>query len=88
MIVAFVLADVLLQHFVLRGRKSPIQEALAYVVDSLFGGMTHVFCIEAIVTEFIHYDFVSWEVVCDIIGIHAQICRKTRKKIVDSEKES
>ena len=38
-------------------------ELLPHIFDSLCRGVGHVFCIETIVAQFVHHDFVSGEVV-------------------------
>ena len=85
--VAFAPTDILLQHSVLGSREGPVQEALAYVVDCLTGRVAHVFSIEAIVTEFVHNDFISRKVVGEVERIQAEIDRTSFQELLDPEKQ-
>ena len=68
---AAVFADLLLKTRVFIRVQSPSKEAFAYVIYSLLRRMTHVFCIETIVAELVHDDFICREVIGEIEWIHA-----------------
>ena len=84
---ATVFADLFLEAGAFVCIEGPSEEAFGDIIDSLLSGMAHVFCIEAVVTELVHDNLVSREVVGEIERIHAQVGRKSCKKIVDAEQK-
>lgn len=57
------IADIVFQDGVFFMWQAPCKEPLPDVINCLLGRMTHVFCIEAVVSKFVHDYFVCREVV-------------------------
>ena len=87
MAVLLELTDVFLKCLLLRCRQCPVKESFADVIDCLFGGMAHIFRIEAIVPEFVHHYFVSWEIVGNIEWSHTEVGWKFCHQFFDSQEK-
>ena len=63
-----VLAYVLFKNTPLFIGKSPSEESFPYVFHCLRGRMTHVFCIEPIVSQLVHNYLICREIVCTSVN--------------------
>ena len=79
-------ADILFQPFVLACRKCPIQETLSYISYSLLRRMTHVFRIEAVVSELVHNYLIGREIISPYLRNHAVDAKKKASLLEDLAK--
>ena len=84
---AAVFAYLFLEAGAFVGMEGPSEETFADIIDCLLRRMAHVFCVETVVAELVHHDFIGREVVGEVERIHAQVGREPGKKIVDAEQK-